>query len=112
MRLRGERVAPQNLGHAPRLRDAATRRERRLRIEDLADRSDAAFVQMRNESVEEPPGLRAFVGMYFEPCIHERPDQPGPDGALMIGGVPRTKIPIVPRLVIFVTATERPQPNG
>ena len=33
--------APQHLRHAPRLRDAAARRERRLGVEDLADRADA-----------------------------------------------------------------------
>ena len=42
--------AAQHLGDAPRLRDAAARRERRLGVEDLADRADARFVEVRARS--------------------------------------------------------------
>src|SRR4249919_2155586 len=42
----------QQLRDTPRLRDAAARRKRRLRVEDLADRSDAGIIQVRDEAIE------------------------------------------------------------
>ena len=49
---RSSRAVPgaQQLGHAPRLGDAAARRVRRLGVEDLADRSDARLIEVRHDS--------------------------------------------------------------
>src|SRR4051812_34654037 len=46
---------PENLGHAPPLRDAAARGEGGLGVEDLADRAQGGLAQMGTEAFEEMP---------------------------------------------------------
>ena len=55
--VRGLHPAAQHFRHAPRLRDAAARRVGLLGVEDLADRPDARFVEMREKPVEESCGV-------------------------------------------------------
>src|SRR5271170_1591555 len=93
--------APQHLGDAPGLRDTSARCERRLGVEYFADGSDAGVSQMRREAVQKLPSSLEIAGMYLEPRVDERPDQPRPHGSLMIGGVARAKVAIVPWLVVF-----------
>ena len=52
------------------------------------------------EAVEQPPRAGAVVGMHLQPGVDERADQPGPDGALVIGGVARAQVAVVARLVV------------
>ncbi len=42
----------QQLGNAPRLRDAAARRERLFSVEYFTDRSDATIVEVRPKSLD------------------------------------------------------------
>src|ERR1700676_3908197 len=49
---RGLDQAAQNFGDAPGLRDAAARREWRLGVKDLADRTDTALAKVPLERVE------------------------------------------------------------
>src|SRR2546421_10464459 len=75
--LRGLRPAAQNFRDAPSLRDAAARRVRFDGVEDLADRADAGFVQVRHEAFEEASRARAVFGVDFEPSVYERADEIG-----------------------------------
>ena len=112
VRLRGEGPAPQDLGDAPRLRDAAPRRVGLHRVEDLADRADAGLVEVRDEAVEEAPRARAVLGMHLEPRVDERADEPRPDGALVIRGIARAEIAVVGRLEVGMIGRERAQADG
>ena len=58
---RGLHPAAQHFRDAPRLRHAAARRVGLLGIEDLADRPDTRFVEMRQEPVEERARLLGIV---------------------------------------------------
>src|ERR1019366_7579749 len=93
---------PQHLGHAPRLRHAAARIERRLGVEDFADRADAGGSQLGAETVEEGECACGIARVHFQPGIDEGADQPGPDRALVIGGVAGAEVAIVRFLVIRI----------
>src|SRR5262245_28238211 len=69
--VRLDRLDPgaEDLGDAPRLRDAASRREGGLRVEDLADRTQARFVEMRAEPLEKPSSTRPVLGVDLEPGV-------------------------------------------
>src|SRR5687767_3018183 len=82
----GFQQAPEDFRDAPRLRDAATGHTRRLGIEDLAERSHTSFAEVPVEPFEQPPCPVAVVGMNLQPRVDEGPDQPRPDGALVIRG--------------------------
>src|SRR5919198_3409747 len=96
----------QQLGYAPRLRDAAARREWRLGIEHLADRSDARIVHVREETVDTLLDGLEVVGMDLQPGVDERTDEPSPDRALVIGRVARAQIAEVARLVVGIAGRE------
>src|SRR5271167_3575450 len=85
---------------APGLGDAAARCERRLGVEDFADRADAGFGEMRLETVEEMPRCRAIVGVNLEPSIDERADQPGPHRPLVVCRIAGAQVAEIARLVI------------
>src|SRR5437899_6933147 len=63
---------------APCLGDAAARRERWLRIEDFADRTDAGLSEMRLKAVEEMPRRRTLIGAKRGPSFDARADRPSP----------------------------------
>src|ERR1044072_7901973 len=50
--------------------------------------------------------------MDSEPGVNERADEPGPDGALMIGRVARLQVAVVGRLELRVVGRERAQADG
>ena len=52
-----------------------------------------------------------FVRMKFQPGIDKRPDQPGPDRSLMIGGVARLQVAMVILFVIGIVRRKRAQPD-
>ena len=82
---------------------------RLLRVEDFADRAEARFAELFGKAREEGVRGRFVVCFYFAPRIDERPDEPGPDCALMISGVARAQITVVGRLVIRVLRRKRTQ---
>ena len=63
----GDQQASQQLGDAPRLRDAAAGAIRLLGIEHLADIADAVFPEVREEPVERSPRARDFAAMKLFP---------------------------------------------
>src|SRR5207302_4559382 len=77
---------PQDFGDCPGLRDAAARRERSIAIENFAERAEAARVNLAAERLEEAL-CRFAVAVHAIVRERERPEQPAPDGALMISGV-------------------------
>ena len=89
MSIRVPRDVPgtQEFGHAPGLGDAAAWSERWLAVEDLADAAHAVVSQMAEKRLQE--GTRPLA-VAVDPQMrrHERADQPGPDGALVIGRIP------------------------
>src|SRR5438105_2449075 len=87
-RLRREPAA-QDLGHAPGLGHAAARGVGRLGVEDFADGADAGLAQVGPEALQEGPRAGALTRMELEPGVDVGSDEPGPDRALVIGGVPR-----------------------
>ena len=87
----------EHFGDAPRLRDAAARNVRRLGVEDLADRAHARLVEVRLETIEQRARTGAVLGMQLQPRVDEGPNQPGPDGALMVRGVARPQVAVVLR---------------
>src|SRR5258708_22922628 len=77
---------PQYLSDAPGLREAAPRIVRRVTIKNLADRAQTRAVQMLRNGLEQR--LReARVAMHPEMGAGEGPEQPGPHGAHMVGGI-------------------------
>lgn len=96
----------------PRLRHAASRCERRLGIEDFADRADAGLAELGAEALQKLHGSLWLVGMDAQPRVDERADQPAPHRALVIRGVARAEIAVVGGLVIGMGACKRPQPDG
>ena len=85
----------QHLGDAPGLGDAAARRERRLGVEDLADRADARLA--RGACAKPSRNCRAPArssGWTLQPGVDERADQPGPDRPLVVGGVARAQVAV------------------
>src|SRR5687768_14651889 len=92
--------APEDFGHAPRLCHTSSGNVRLCGVEDLPDRSYARFIQMRLEPIEQPSRAGAIRGIHPEPGIDEGTDQPGPDGALVVGRVARAQIAVVLFLVV------------
>src|SRR4030095_2603308 len=68
---------PQHFGHAPRLGHAATGREGRLPVEDLADRTDPGLAEVCREAFEPAMGT-PVARVHAQPGVDERTDQPGP----------------------------------
>src|SRR5690349_9125397 len=75
---RGFDPTAENFCDAPRLGDAAARSERGFCIENLADRTDAGFIQVGHETLEQRVGAGTIVGIDFQPGVDERSDQPRP----------------------------------
>src|SRR4051794_14264571 len=100
-----------HLGDAPCLRDAAARRERRLGVEDLADRADRGLAEMRLEPGQEAAGRFLLVGIGPHPGVDKRADQPGPHRPLVIGRVAGPQIAEIARLVVRLAWRQRTQPN-
>src|SRR4051794_14479896 len=88
--------ASQHFGDAPRLGDASARQVRRVGIEYFADLADARLVEPLIESGEQFAEGRAIGAGQLQRRVDVRADQPRPDGALMIRGVARPQIAIVP----------------
>src|SRR5258708_39074021 len=108
-RLESSRLHPaaEDLGDAPRLRDAPARRVRLRRVEDLGDRSDAIFAEVLDEAVEVAPRTDAVVWVELEPGVDPGPDEPCPDRALMVRRVARAQIAEVLLLVIRIARSQR-----
>src|SRR5262245_56272523 len=85
----------QHLGHAPRLRDASTRNERLIGVENLADRSDARVAQMRVEPAHHRPCVVDTIWMDAQPRVDEGTDEPRPHRAHVIRRVARAQVTVV-----------------
>src|SRR5271165_457321 len=94
--------APQNLGDAPGLRDAAARRKGRLGVENFADGPNASVSQVWLKTIQELASACQIAAVNLKPGINERSDQPGPHRALMVGGIARAKVAVVLWLVVLV----------
>src|SRR5262249_49711956 len=91
----------QGLTQGPGLEGATTRRVRRIAIRDFGDVPESGLVQVAEQRLEEAPtgfapGLRG-VAADVDPGVHERPDQPRPDGPLVVRAVPFTDAALVVR---------------
>src|SRR5581483_8599812 len=86
----------QGLRDAPRLRDAAVRALRWLRVEYLGEGTDAEFGQMRVQRAQQGR-CRLPVAMYLEVRLRERPQQPGPDRSLMVRSIPAALVAAIVR---------------
>src|SRR3954470_2241707 len=104
--------AAQHLGDAPGLGDAAAGGVRLLGVEDFADAAQAGFAEMRDETVQEMPGLRRISGVDAQPGVHVRADEPAPDRPLVIGGVAGPQIAVVAGLVLRMAWGQRAQAHG
>src|SRR3954451_25489256 len=104
--------ATEHLGHAPGLGGAASGEVGGLGVEDLADRADAVLVEVGAEPFEVATGAPQVAGVELEPGVDERPDQPGPDGPLVIGGVAGAEVAVVFRLVVGMAGGERTEADG
>src|ERR1700733_10490820 len=94
-----------DLGHAPRLRDAAARGEGRGGIEDLADRADSGFGEVSLKAIEQR-ARGGGVAVDLHPGVDERADEPRPYGALVISKVARTQVSEVLGSVVGLTRRE------
>src|SRR5260370_41892521 len=82
---RNFRPRPQNFRNGPGLRDAAARRERRVAIENFAERAEAVRMNLAAERLGETRRrLAVRVDWVAGEC--ERAEQPAPDGSLRAGG--------------------------
>src|SRR6185436_6568768 len=101
--------AAQELGNAPGLSDTPPRGERRLGIEDLADRPDAGLVEMRDKALERLSHAGYVVWINLQPGVHIRSGQPAPDGALVVRRVARAQISVVARFEVRIVGRKRPE---
>src|SRR6185295_7868846 len=69
-------------------------------VKHFADRADAGVAEMRCKSIHEFACTLEIVGIDPQPRVDERPDEPAPDGTLVICRITRAKISVVLRLVI------------
>src|SRR3989475_2582237 len=100
---------PQRLGDAPRLGNAATRLERCVALADLGDRAQAIVGDVMSERCEKAPrGVGITVDLVMSE--RERPEEPGPDGPLVIRAVAAPLIAPVAALVLGMARRERAQP--
>src|SRR6202012_4014608 len=83
---------PDQFAERPGLERTATRRVRRIAVRNLGDVAKARGFEVSKQRRHE---ARARLGLgclalptHTQPCLDERANQPGPDGALMIGGIP------------------------
>src|SRR5262249_59333711 len=103
---------PQYLRNAPRLRDAATRREWVLRIENFADRSDAVLRQMMLEAGKAFARPREITRRDPQIRVNLRTRQPGPHRSLMVGGDPNAQNAVLLRFEVTMSRSERRKDNG
>src|SRR3954454_9710803 len=105
--LRHEEGAPdaEHLGHRPRLERAACRLVRCRPVGRLRDRAEPPLTDVRVEAIEDPVERHAHRAR----CIDVRPDQPGPHGACVVGGVPLGRPAAMERLVPGVFGREGPK---
>ena len=64
------------------------------------------------KSFQEPASIGSIVWVNLKPCINEGTDQPSPNRTLMIRGISRAKITIIPRFVVGFARSKRSQPDG
>src|SRR5260370_21903704 len=76
----------QDFGDGPGLCDAAAGRKRSVTVENFAERAEAARINLAAERLEKTQSRFAVV---VDAIVREseRPEQPAPDGALMISDV-------------------------
>src|SRR5665213_2682737 len=104
-----QHVAAKNFSHAPRLRNARSRRMRLFGVEYLADRPDARLAQMRLEGGKKTLRLIAPFRIHSQPGIYKRSYEPRPHRTLVVGGIARAEIAVVFRLIIGIFRRKRPQ---
>src|SRR5215472_4312411 len=95
----------EEFGDAPGLGDAAAGCVRSVAVGDLADLAEAGLLEMLLEVVEPCGGLGAgcgAAGVHFDIGGDERAEEPGPDGALMVGAVAAGDIAFVAAAVVRV----------
>src|ERR1700722_13266639 len=99
-----ENPRPQYLSDAPCLRETAARTVRRVTIKDLADRGHTRALQvLRNGGEQRLRQSRIAVHAIMSP--HERPEQPGPHRAHVIGGIPLSGVArVAPDVARFLRA--------
>src|SRR5262245_48915054 len=90
-----EEPGAENFRDGPRLRDAAARGVRFLRVEDLAQRADAVIAQLRAEAGEHLPRAGAIARIDAQPRVDERTHDPGPHRALVVRGIAGTQVAVV-----------------
>src|SRR5262245_35870897 len=78
-----------------------------LGIEDLAHRADAGAREVLAEALDDGHELLGPIRIHTAPSIEEWPDQPWPDGPLVVRDVARSEIAEVLRLIIGVPRRER-----
>src|SRR4029077_14333954 len=107
--LGGLRPSAQNFRDAPCLRDAAAGHVRLPRVKNFADRHDAVVAQVHGKGFKKFSRGGSIVRMNFQPRIDERPDQPGPNRALVIRTLSGTKVTAINRFVIWIVWRKRAQ---
>src|SRR5688572_5259578 len=84
-------LEPDQLAQRPGLERTAARRVRRLRIGDLADVAEAGLGEVREQRCDEALASGDLglwcVASDLDPGLDERPEQPRPDGALVVRAV-------------------------
>src|SRR5258708_1432956 len=89
---------PENLTHAPCLGNAAPRRGRGGSIEDLGDAANANLIEVRFEGGQNPePVGDSCLATNAHQGSDEGPEEPGPDGSMVIGSIALGLAPDVDR---------------
>src|SRR5207237_8082451 len=101
----------QHFCDGPVLRDGTSRSLRFAGIEHFADRADAVLVHALGKTFEELQRIWLLFRMHFEPRVDERPDEPGPDRALVIRAVPGPEIAAVNWFVVGMFRGKRTKPD-
>src|SRR6476661_7308354 len=101
-----------DFGHTPGLGNTAARWVRRIGVEDLADAADAGIIEVRTKTTDGVASASGVFGKHLEPRIDERPDEPGPDRALVVRRIARPQVAVVARLEVGIAWRERTKADG
>jgi hypothetical protein len=100
-----------NFRYGPRLRNATARSERGISVEDFPKRAESVGTDKLTQRFEETQGCVAVV-VNAKMREGKRPEEPTPDGTLMIGSVPLARPTAVVALVSGLARSEAAQTVG
>ena len=108
-------MGSEQLGHTPSLSDTSAGSVGGVSIENFRDEADASVVQVIQEWLDHLLGLLSGFkrkAVDLQMSLNEGPNQPSPDGSLMIGAVSIKRVCVAGATVLVVFAVQATQAEG